>query len=721
MKKIISAFLLLILVLCLTTAVFADNYTQNFADLADMAEYVESNGLDINLTEQFFVVDTTASSNYKFELSASEQAVNAFFCVLTRGTGLSEYGLTDNVYLVKKDSPTVTISTDSSNPTTIEPEAVDGNGYVALSSVAARVGLNILTEVTQETTVTLKVYTKTYGGASWEKQKEVTYTLKPDSLASDVPTMAIDCEDRSESVPGVQVNAGDTVKVGFTVPGGFSESVTFTYDSSVFELTNAPEGWTKQDDGSYKNPSAASTVFEFSALAQNDDNVVGTFKAEWGSSGDSVSKSVAVIHKSISYTIKNLTIASEGSKLVSLPYNGAVQSIEVLVTEPASGYTIQYASDDYVQYGIYNWESDAPKLSTVSGTENYTPIAIKISAAGYKDAQENLILFQIVPAEVTITPKDVTLNVGDPLPETFKYTVTGLIGEDELITEPTITCSTDNTNTPGTYDLTPSSADAGDNYTITYATGKLTVKDVWIVKLDDTEYKVEKGDPFTFPSAPTKPGYIFLGWRGADGVTYQPGDEVEITADTSFKAIWANMPDITPGTPDEPDDEPDVDVFPFYDVSVNAWYYDAVKYVWDNGLMNGTGTAEFSPNTTLNRAMVWTILARLDGVDVDGGANWYAKAQEWAVAEGVSDGTDPMGAVTREQLVTMLWRFKGEPTVDFLLTSPDADTISDWAREAMRWAVSNGIIEGDENGCITPTATATRAQAAAIFMRFVEQ
>ena len=718
MKKIISAFLLLILVLCLTTAVFADNYTQNFADLADMAEYVESNGLDINLTEQFFVVDTTASGNYKFELSASEQAVNAFFCVLTRGTGLSEYGLTDNVYLVKKDSPTVTISTDSSNPTTIEPKAVDGNGYVALSSVAARVGLNILTEVTQVTTVTLKVYTKTYGGASWEKQKEVTYTLKPDSLASDVPTMAIDCEDRSESVPGVQVNAGDTVKVGFTVPGGFSESVTFTYVSSVFELTNAPEGWTKQDDGSYKNPSAASTVFEFSALAQNDDNVVGTFKAEWGSSGDSVSKSVAVIHKSISYTIKNLTIASEGSKLVSLPYNGAVQSIEVLVTEPASGYTIQYASDDYVQYGIYNWESVAPKLSTVSGTENYTPIAIKISAAGYKDAQENLILFQIVPAEVTITPKNVTLNVGDALPTTFEYDITGLVSGEALTTAPTITCNATDTNTPGTYTLTASGANAGDNYTITYATGKLTVKDVWIVKLDGVEYKVEKGKSFTFPTeAPTKPGYIFMGWRGADGTVHQPGDEVSITGDTSFKAIWANMPDITPGTPDEPD----VDVFPFYDVSAGAWYYDAVKYVYDNGIMNGVTATEFSPNTTLNRAMIWTMLARLDGVNTDGGANWYAKAQAWAMAEGVSDGTDAMGSVTREQLVTMLWRYKGEPAVDFLLTAKDADTISDWAYEAMRWAVSNGIIEGDENGCITPTATATRAQAAAIFMRFVEQ
>ena len=248
----------------------------------------------------------------------------------------------------------------------------------------------------------------------------------------------------------------------------------------------------------------------------------------------------------------------------------------------------------------------------------------------------------------------------------------------------------------------------------------VTVDPTWIVKLDGVEYKVIKGQPFTFPSAPTKPGYIFMGWRGADGATYQPGDEVAITGNTSFKAIWANMPDITPGTPDEPDDEPDVDVFPFYDVSSGAWYYDAVKYVWEHELMNGVSATEFSPNTTLNRAMIWTMLARLDGVNTDGGASWYAKAQEWAMAEGVSDGTDPMGAVTREQLVTMLWRFKGEPTVDFLLTAKDADTVSSWAYEAMRWAVAEGIIEGDENGLITPTATATRAQAAAIFMRFIE-
>lgn len=263
----------------------------------------------------------------------------------------------------------------------------------------------------------------------------------------------------------------------------------------------------------------------------------------------------------------------------------------------------------------------------------------------------------------------------------------------------------------GTVTITAKAGDVSAKCTV-------TVDPTWTVTLDGVEHTVIKGQTFTFPSAPTKPGYIFMGWRGVDVVTYQPGDEVAITGDASFKAIWANMPDITPGTPDVPDDEPDVDVFPFYDVSAGAWYYDAVKYVWEHELMNGVSATQFSPNTTLNRAMIWTMLARLDGVNTDGGASWYAKAQEWAMAEGVSDGTDPMGAVTREQLVTMLWRFKGEPTVDFLLTAKDADTVSSWAYEAMRWAVSEGIIEGVTDTTIVPQGSATRAQCAAILMRF---
>lgn len=158
----------------------------------------------------------------------------------------------------------------------------------------------------------------------------------------------------------------------------------------------------------------------------------------------------------------------------------------------------------------------------------------------------------------------------------------------------------------------------------------------------------------------------------------------------------------------------------FSDVPAGSWYYDAVAYVSENGLMNGVDAGTFDPNGTLTRAMVWTILARLDGVDTEGGASWYAKAQAWAMETGVSDGEDPMGAITREQLVTMLWRYSGAPGVEFLLTAPDAGKISSWAMDAMRWAVSEGIIEGDETGAVNPTGSATRAEAAAIFMRFAE-
>ena len=219
---------------------------------------------------------------------------------------------------------------------------------------------------------------------------------------------------------------------------------------------------------------------------------------------------------------------------------------------------------------------------------------------------------------------------------------------------------------------------------------------------------------------PSKPGYIFMGWKCSDGHTHEAGETITVTKSLTFTAIWSNLPDIEPGTPDVPD-EPDVSDFPFTDVSVNAWYYEAVKYVYENGIMNGMDRYSFQPNGTLTRAMVWTMLARLDGVDTEGGANWYAKAQEWATATGVSDGENPTGEVTREQLITMLWRYAGSPTYTADLSGyVDTADISSWAQQAMCWAVATGVIEGDENSALTPKADTTRAQAAAMLMRFIE-
>ena len=238
---------------------------------------------------------------------------------------------------------------------------------------------------------------------------------------------------------------------------------------------------------------------------------------------------------------------------------------------------------------------------------------------------------------------------------------------------------------------------------------------------------VQDGGTYFIPAAPTRDGYAFLGWTCSDGNVYDGGDSVVIWGNTTFEASWVRHPD-TPYVP-EPSEpvEPDVPSFPFYDVPTSAWYYTAVKYVYDNKLMDGVDTYVFAPNDTLTRAMVWTIIARMSGVDTTGGNTWYAKAQEWVVVNGISDGENPTAAITREQLVTMLYRCAqikgydvsvGESTN--ILSYVDATSISEYAMSAFQWACGSGLTEGDENGALTPLATATRAQAAAMIMRFCE-
>ena len=273
----------------------------------------------------------------------------------------------------------------------------------------------------------------------------------------------------------------------------------------------------------------------------------------------------------------------------------------------------------------------------------------------------------------------------------------------------------------------------GDEYTVT--------RDTIITALWKEEYNVVyiynngaatghvtvlKGESVTLPT-PSKSGYAFLGWTCSDGNVYDGGDSVVIWGNTTFEASWVRHPD-TPYVP-EPSEpvEPDVPSFPFYDVPTSAWYYTAVKYVYDNKLMDGVDTYTFAPNDTLTRAMVWTIIARMSGVDTTGGSTWYAKAQEWVVVNGVSDGENPTAAITRQELVTMLYRYAqikgydvsvGESTN--ILSYVDATSISEYAMSAFQWACGSGLTEGDENGALTPLATATRAQAAAMIMRFCE-
>lgn len=162
----------------------------------------------------------------------------------------------------------------------------------------------------------------------------------------------------------------------------------------------------------------------------------------------------------------------------------------------------------------------------------------------------------------------------------------------------------------------------------------------------------------------------------------------------------------------------------YADVATDAWYAEAVSFVGDNGLMVGTEKG-FEPDKATTRAMLWAILARLDGQDTAAasGVAWYVPAQFWSVSAGISDGTNPMGEITREQFVAMLYRHavnKGlVKATDYasLSSFPDASDLSVWAVSAMQWAVGVGIIHG-VNGRLNPQGSTTRAQAAVMLMNF---
>ena len=159
----------------------------------------------------------------------------------------------------------------------------------------------------------------------------------------------------------------------------------------------------------------------------------------------------------------------------------------------------------------------------------------------------------------------------------------------------------------------------------------------------------------------------------------------------------------------------------FDDVKPTEWYADAVRCVVEKGLMSGTGADAFSPDGTTTRGMLMTILARYAGADTTGGASWYEKGMAWAQSAGISDGRAPEAGITREQLVTMLYRYADVPEAGGTLDAfADADTVSVYAVDAMRWAAANGIVNGS-HGRLNPHGNATRAQAAAMLMRFCEK
>ena len=207
----------------------------------------------------------------------------------------------------------------------------------------------------------------------------------------------------------------------------------------------------------------------------------------------------------------------------------------------------------------------------------------------------------------------------------------------------------------------------------------------------------------------------------------QVENAARLTAAEDALAALLNPAPAVPSAPAADPFNPDAgkEQIRFDDVSDNAWYASAVRYAVENGLMNGTGTGKFSPAASTTRGMVMTILARMAGADTSG-TPWYAAGMNWAKANGVSDGTNTMASVTREQLVTMLFRYAAAHGMESVTLEEnlsrftDKASVSAWAVPAMNWAVGQGLIEGS-NGLLRPQANASRAEVAAILMRFAQK
>ena len=297
-------------------------------------------------------------------------------------------------------------------------------------------------------------------------------------------------------------------------------------------------------------------------------------------------------------------------------------------------------------------------------------------------------------SSITVTINGTTKTIAQNQSETFTYTHSSSSGTTRYSVEVRGT-------TGGTVTASPTRAAKG-------ATVTLTVRADEGYQLDGLTVTDSKG------------GTVKLTDKGSGTYTF--------TMPASKVTVQATFTQNQSGT------------LPFTDVKTGDWFYEAVQYVYDKGMMTGVSADRFAPASTTTRGMIVTILYRLENepavsggsafTDVESGA-WYADAVAWAAANDIVNGTSattfaPNSPITREQMATMLYRFaqyKGMDAVTLqenLTGYPDGDQVSDYAIPAMNWAVGQGLIAGMENGTLVPQGSATRAQVATILMRFCE-
>ena len=459
--------------------------------------------------------------------------------------------------------------------------------------------------------------------------------------------------------------------------------------------------------------------------------------------------------------LKDATV--NGGAYTSVIVNGAEVSLTNCTLNPAEG---AYAN---IEYAMGSGVTKKPKISLSNVTGNAEePLvyadkttADKFKAEGsenesYADIAEK-INEKLTGADVTIivTGDDGKVDEENSVVGTQLYTIT-LDANGGTVETSTLT-----TNNEGKLSDLPNPNHSNNKYTFQYwtlngtkvtedtvFTGDATIVAQWSYSGGGgggggsvtTKYTLsfdtnggsaiakvtkEKGTTVDLGQyVPTREGYTFAGWYSDEALT-QKVTSVKLTANTTVYAKWTENA-VTP-------------TLPFTDVKSGDWFYEAVQYVYDKGMMTGVSADRFAPASTTTRGMIVTILYRLENepavsggsafTDVENGA-WYADAVAWAAANDIVNGTSattfaPNSPITREQMAAILYRYAAYKGYDVsqkadLSGYTDAASISGYAKDALAWANAQKLITGVTDTTLNPQGSATRAQVATILMRLCE-
>ena len=518
---------------------------------------------------------------------------------------------------------------------------------------------------------------------------------------------------------GASLNAGDydVIVDGGTlddsIKNSLGDSVKYAPDIQTESLPNGTEGTsysqTLTATGTAPITWSVTSGSLPAGLSLNGNTISGTPTAQ-GTSNFTVTATNAYGSDSKEFT---LTIDQQGTIHVT---SVSLDKTSLELTEGGTGTLIATVEPNNATNKNVTWESSNTSVATVDANGEVTAVSAGTATITVTTADGGFT----ATCEVTVKPAEYTVTVLTD----GKGSASASPSTAEAGTTVTLTAKPDNGWRFSRWEVVEGDVTISGN-SFTMPADNVTVRAVFspIVNIPDT-YDIDlivgeggearlslsnasEGSTITVTATPDvgyELDYITVDGERISGTTFKmPGHDVTVRVYFTDDAA-----------------------LPFTDVSAGAWYFDAVGYVYVGGLMDGVSDTLFDPDGTMTRAMVWAILARVDGETVTG-EDWIETARDWAVAEGVSDGENATDYVTREQFATMLWRYASGKGYDVsigedtnILSYADFADLSEYAIPAMQWACGAGVITGVTDATLVPQGEATRAQCAAMLMRFVE-